>query len=301
VDADVSDATEPENVFERGLGKLLEVYLPIRTPSGQPLLFEAYYRYERVASKGSQLWRSFAPISLGALVMLELVQIPLAWSLARRLRQRMREREALLQRALEASEVERRQIASDLHDGVVQDLAGVAYALSAVARRPEGANGDQGLIGDAADTLRDSMRALRSLVVDIYPPNLSEEGIVSALTDLLARAETRGLRTELDAAALDRQLPAAAAGLVYRAAQEALRNVVNHADASEVRVRLATEEGRAVLEVDDDGRGFDQRAEAPAGHVGLKALSGLVADAGASLAVRSTPQKGTSVRLEVPL
>ena len=77
--------------------------------------------------------------------MLELVQIPLACSLARRLQLRQREREALLQRALDASEVERRQIASDLHDGVVQDLAGVAYSLSASARpAADGADGRRG-------------------------------------------------------------------------------------------------------------------------------------------------------------
>ncbi|MEO5900524.1 MAG: histidine kinase [Ilumatobacteraceae bacterium] len=141
--ADVSDLGEPENVYERELGtKLLEVYLPVHAPGGAPLLFEAYYRYNVVQANGSRLWRSFAPIALGALVMLEIVQIPLAWSLARRLRQRLQEREGLLRHALEASEVERRHIASDLHDGVVQDLSGVAFALSARAR--SGGGGDDG-------------------------------------------------------------------------------------------------------------------------------------------------------------
>jgi two-component system NarL family sensor kinase len=299
IDAEVSDLSKPENRYERSFGKMLEVYLPIHAPSGQPLLFEAYYRYGSVSSKGTQLWRSFAPISLGALVALELVQIPLAWSLARRLRQRLREREALMQRTLEASEVERRQIASDLHDGVVQDLAGVAYALSAVARQP-GAS-ERGLVEEAAGTVRGSMRALRSLIVDIYPPNLGEEGLVSALSDLLTRTEARGVSAALDVSGLDRTLPDAAAGLVYRAAQEALRNVVNHAGASTVSVRLSASDGAAVLEVTDDGRGFDDSADAPAGHVGLRALSGLVADAGGSLAVRSTPGTGTTVRMELPL
>lgn len=301
IDAQVSDLTAPENAYERAFGKLLEVYLPIRSPAGHPLLFEAYYRYGRVSSNGTQLWRNFAPISLGALVALELVQIPLAWSLARRLRQRLREREALLQRTLEASQVERRQIASDLHDGVVQDLAGVAYALSAVSRQPGTANGDRGLVEEAAETVRVSMRALRALVVDIYPPNLGEEGIVSALNDLLARAENQGVAGELDTAGLRSQLPDNAAGLVYRAAQEALRNVVKHAGATTVCLRLSTSERAVVLEVTDDGRGFDDRAPAPDGHVGLKALSGLVADAGGSLVVRSSPGAGTSVVMEVPL
>ena len=119
-------------------GKLLEVYLPVETPSGKRLLFEAYYRYGLVSSNGSQLWRSFAPIALGALIALELVQIPLAYSLARRLRQRSAERELLLHQALEASDVERRHIASDLHDGVVQALAAVAYAPSAQTRADAG-------------------------------------------------------------------------------------------------------------------------------------------------------------------
>ena len=139
IEAEVSDLSEPENRFERQYGKLLEVYLPVGDDPADALLFEAYHRYEAVSAAGSQLWRSFAPIALGGLVVLELVQIPLAYSLARRLRDRMREREALTRRALEASEIERRQIASDLHDGVVQDLTGVAYALSAAARRGSGA------------------------------------------------------------------------------------------------------------------------------------------------------------------
>ena len=83
----------PENRYERQFGKLLEVYLPIRQPSGNALLFEAYYRYEAVAASGRKVWRSFAPVALGALIVLELVQIPLAWSLAARLRHRQRERD----------------------------------------------------------------------------------------------------------------------------------------------------------------------------------------------------------------
>lgn len=105
IKAGVSDLSRPENRDERPFGKLLEVYLPIRSPNGQRLLFEAYYRYAAVSASGRRIWSSFAPVSLGALVVLELLQIPLAWSLAKRLRQRQREREVLLHRALEASGV----------------------------------------------------------------------------------------------------------------------------------------------------------------------------------------------------
>jgi len=193
IDAEVSDLSKPENRYERSQGKLLEVYLPIETPSGEPLLFEAYYRYSLVSNNGNQLWRSFAPIALGSLIALELVLIPLAYSLARRLRQRSEEREQLLRQALEASDVERRHIASDLHDGVVQDLAGAAYALSAQARRSNGDAVDPRVIEDAAATVRTSIRALRSLVIDIYPPDFGEVTLESALTDLLARTADTGM------------------------------------------------------------------------------------------------------------
>jgi two-component system, NarL family, sensor kinase len=303
--AEVSDLSKPENQFERSYGKLLEVYVPIRTPSQAPLLFEAYYRYSLVAQNGSRLWRSFAPISLGALLMLELVQIPIAWSLARRLRMRLREREMLLHRALEASDVERRQIASDLHDGAVQDLAGVAYALSATARR-EGANGsdaDAQLIENSAESIRGSIRALRSLIVDIYPPNFDEVSFDSAITDLFSRASDRGLRTDVDIDLRD-PLPDSVARLLYRSAQEALRNTLDHARARSVTLTISHRNGVANLEVVDDGRGFDADDTAKsraAGHLGLVALRGLVTDAGGELEVRSEPDAGTTLRVELPL
>src|SRR5262249_37421214 len=133
IQASVSDLSKPENRYERNHGKLLEVYLPIRVPDGSPLLFEAYFRYAAVSASGQRIWSSFAPVTVGALVVLALIQVPLAWSLARRLHQRQQEREYLLQRSLEASDVERRRIATDLHDVVVQDLAGVALQLAAAA------------------------------------------------------------------------------------------------------------------------------------------------------------------------
>jgi signal transduction histidine kinase len=305
IEADVSDLTKPENRFERSYGKLLEVYLPIRTPSGQRLLFEAYYDYSLVARNGSRLWRSFAPISLGALLMLELVQIPIAWSLARRLRMRLRERELLLHRALEASDVERRQIASDLHDGAVQDLAGVAYALSAAARRKgaPGSSADTKAIEDAAVSIRGSIRSLRSLIVDIYPPDFDEVSFDSAMTDLLSRGSDHGLRVDLEIE-LDDPLPDSAARLLYRSAQEGLRNTIDHAQASSVRLSVAQRDSAAILDLADDGRGFDageatkSRAK---GHFGLVALRGLVTDAGGRLDVRSVPGAGTTLHVEVPL
>jgi two-component system, NarL family, sensor kinase len=302
--AEVSDLTEPENRFERNYGKLLEVYLPVGGDNpDDALLFEAYYRYDAVSAAGSQLWRSFAPISLGGLVVLELVQIPLAFSLARRLRDRMREREALTRRALEASEIERRQIASDLHDGVVQDLTGVAYALSASARRGDG-GASPAEIETAASTVRDAVRDLRSMVVDLVPVSVEEGGLTAALDDLAQRMSTDRVTISVTAQDLPETASSDAARVLYRAAQEGLRNAVRHAGAASVEVHLTCDDGNARLEVADDGKGFDTATlgdRAAEGHVGLRALRGLVTDAGGSLELSSQVGTGTELRVEVPV
>ncbi|MCU1426523.1 MAG: two-component sensor histidine kinase [Actinomycetia bacterium] len=305
IEADVSDLSRPENRYERGSGKLLEVYLPIRTPSGKRLLFEAYYDYAGVTASGRRIWRSFAPVSLGALIALELVQIPLAWSLARRLRQRQREREGLLRQALEASDIERRRIAADLHDGVVQDLAGVAYELAGAARREEAtAPTTAELLDASAAEVRETIKALRSLLVEIYPPNLFEEGLEAALTDLLARTNGRGMRASLASDGLSEPLPPLVAGLLYRAAQEGLRNALSHADAEAVTVRVANDDVQATLDIEDNGVGFDTSAlrdNTSNGHFGLIGLRALFADAGGVLTVTSEPGQGTHMHAEVPV
>jgi two-component system, NarL family, sensor kinase len=303
IEAEVSDLSKPENRFERSHDKLLEVYLPIRAPNGERLLFEAYYDYSRVSASARRVWRSFAPISFAALVALELVQLPLAYSLARRLRQRQAEREALFQRALDASDVERRRIASDLHDGVAQDLAGVAYTLAGEGRRDDLEPEVAALLERSASDVRASIRSLRSLMVDIYPPNLQEEGLASALTDLLATADTRGVTTALDAEQLHEPVPEPVARLLYRSAQEALRNTLAHARATHVTARVANDGDHASLEFTDDGVGFVPDETIPGvaeGHFGLSGLRALCADAGGEIYVESAPGRGTTVRVEVP-
>ena len=83
VRADVSDLTRPENRFESGRGPLREVYLGIRGPDGQRLLFETYLREGAISAESRRVWRDVIPIVLGVLLALWLVQIPLGWRLSR--------------------------------------------------------------------------------------------------------------------------------------------------------------------------------------------------------------------------
>jgi len=303
IEAEVSDLSRPENRYERQFGKLLEVYLPIRAPNGERLLFEAYYRYDTVSASGRRIWQSFAPISLGALVVLEMVQITLAWSLATRLRQRQREREALLHRAIEASDVERRRIAADLHDGVVQDLAGVSFELAGAAREVGMPPGAAAALSRSSESVRSTVTALRSMLFDIYPPDLREVGLATALENLAADAATDQLDVHVEAGQDLTDLPVPVAQLLYRVAREAIRNVSTHAAAAHAVVQCGSRSGSAWVTVRDDGSGFDSNAvegRAREGHVGLRGLRDVVEDAGGTFTVVSSPGAGTVVKAEVP-
>jgi signal transduction histidine kinase len=305
VAAQVSDLTRPENRYERRAGKLLEVYLPIRDAAGRPLLFEAYQRFSSVSASGRRLWLAFAPAILGGLLLLQLVNLPLARSLARRLRRAQGEREAMLHEALDASQTERRRIAADLHDGVVQDLVGVSYTLAAHAERLNG-EGDAAAgaaLRDGASKTRESVRALRTLLVDIYPPNLHRAGLAAALGDLARTYSARGLQTSVE---VEPGLTPTEATerLLFRAAQESLRNTFKHANATSATVSVGREDGdRLVLEAIDDGRGFDPgrlNGEADPGHFGIQLLRDRAEEAGGDLDVTSVEGRGTTVRMELP-
>jgi two-component system NarL family sensor kinase len=302
VDADVSDLTRPENRFERGQGQLIEVYLPIRGPGGQTLMFEAYERQSTVTASSRRLWLTFAPALIGGLLLLQLLQLPLARSLVRRVRRAHEDREALLRRAVEASDTERRRLAGVLHDGVVQDLAGVSYGLAAAASKPGGGLPPE-VAREASGELRGSIQELRSLLVDLYPGGLHGTDLESALADVAAQLERNGVsaRVELD---VTEPLPDGTEELIYRAAREGMRNVIRHAGARHVAIRVSTGSGRAVLEVEDDGRGLPagDGADGPReGHFGLALLRDLLVESGGSLELLPGREGGALLRLEAPL
>ncbi|MCU1693894.1 MAG: Histidine kinase [Frankiales bacterium] len=301
--AELSDLDEQENRGERRFGRLLQVYLGVQTPSGQRLLFETYQPYASIREASHRLFLSELPVLVGGLVLLYLLQAPLAYRMAVRLRSAQQQREEHLVAALAAADRERTRIASDLHDGVVQDMAGASWQLSASAERVR-ATGDVAA-ADAVDRtardLRRWVRELRSLIVTVTPPALHDLGLGPALTDLVAVLEGRGTRVELDVDGVP-PLEEADEVLAFRVAQEAVRNVVRHAAAARVQVSAGVRDGALVLAVADDGRGFD-RAALPRGRgsVGLELLTAVVAAQGGSVDVASAPGAGTTLTLRLPV
>jgi signal transduction histidine kinase len=301
--AEVSYLDQEENRDERHFGKLLSVYLGVQTPTGQRLLVETYQPYTVITESSRRMWLASLPALVGALVLLYLVQAPLAYRMARRLRTAQEEREGLLLGSLAASDRERTRIAADLHDGVVQGLSGTSLSLTAAASKATDRASASAMSAAAAD-LRRWVRELRSLVVTITPPALHAQGLAASLADLGATLELRGLQVYVDVRDTD-DLDEATETLLYRAAQEAVRNVVRHAAASTVSITVGREgDDRLVLRVRDDGRGLPggERSARRRGSVGLDLLGGLVSGQGGSLTVDGPAEGGAQlvVRLPVP-
>jgi two-component system, NarL family, sensor kinase len=304
-EVEVTDLNRPENELDRQEGRLLEAYTRIRTPSGTPLLFEIYQRFGSVTSDARRLLEALAPPILGAIGLILLVQAPLLWSLMRRLQLSHEQREGLLANAVTSSRRERRRVASYLHDGPVQELAGLAFSLAPVAADAEtrGADRDAAVVRKVIERLRGTVRDLRALLVDLHPPTLATAGLDAALRDLTSPLSARGTKVELRVDG-DERLDPDTQALVYRVAQEAVRNVIAYADASTVSIAVDAVDSTALLLVADDGRGFrpetreQRRAE---GHLGLSLVEELAQQAGGSLTIDSQEGAGTRVRLEVPL
>ena len=303
--ANLTDLSRPENQYEANHRdrQLLEVYLKIRSPRGTILLYENYIRFDLVQMTGRNIMLNFLPAVAGTLVLMQLVQLSLAWSLARRVREAQRDREGLLMRAVDAAETERRRIARDLHDGTVQDLTAVSLALEVASRqlRREGQGPAAQTLDQAAAETRTSVRQLRTLFVDIYPNSLRDQGLEVALRDLLGPFDRRGIATTLTMQP-DLKLPAETERLLYRVAREALRNIAAHARARSIEVGVSAGDGTVSLSVRDDGAGFDASTlDAGAnGHLGLRLLTDLTRDAGGTFTVSSRPGSGTTVRAELP-
>jgi len=292
--AESSDLAEAEHRFERPAGRLLEVYLPLQGQDGKRYLFETYQREGAVTSMGRDLWFELLPVLAVALVVLFLLQLPAAWALVRREHRVRVEQEALLVSAIDSSEAERRRIAADLHDGVIQDLAGLAFSLAAT----RGKTPDQAGVETAERTVRQAVADLRKTLLEIAPP-VGGPGLSAALDALADPLRRSGIDVNVQ---IDPDLVVSpqAEALIVRAAQEALRNAARHSGAARVDVTASSGPETGILEVRDDGHGFDSSRVTPAGHWGLVGMRERAASIGATLSVTSAPGKGTEVLLVAP-
>lgn len=197
---------------------------------------------------------------------------------------------------------ERQRIARDLHDSVTQTLYSISLSGEAAVRLL--GSGDhhtaEGYVRRVRDAAQEALQEMRLLLLELHPPVLEQEGLVAALQARLEMLEGRAaVQTELDVEGEER-LPLGVKEAIYRIAQEILNNVLKHAQAKRVSVRLHFGRKRVWLEVRDDGVGFEPATVLTKGGLGLRGMEERAALVAGTFSVESAPGRGTTVRLEVP-
>ncbi len=208
----------------------------------------------------------------------------------------------LVRRTIETQEEERRRLASEIHDGVTQQLVSAWYRLQALRRHLRDPGRAETELARAQEMVDAALEEARWAIQDLRPTTLDDLGLGAAIKALVARSLEDETTFELD---VDDsiELPKHHEVAVYRICQEALNNVWKHAGAAHVAVTLATEGDDVLLRVVDDGAGFDVRdvrSRRPATSYGLLGMSERADLIGGRIDVRSRPGGGTSLEIRVP-
>jgi len=209
------------------------------------------------------------------------------------LERRLEELQASRARIVEATDLERRRLERNLHDGAQQRLVSVSLSVRlAQSRLGNDLEGAADLLAAASDELANALEELRELARGIHPAVLTDRGLGPALESLVTRTP---LPVELDAP-LDERLPEPVEAAAYYVVAEALANIAKYADATQAAVRVSRLNGLAVVEVEDDGVGGAD----PSHGSGLRGLADRVEALHGRLAVESEPGQGTRIRAEIP-
>jgi two-component system, chemotaxis family, CheB/CheR fusion protein len=211
--------------------------------------------------------------------------------------------QALAASLLTAQEEERRRVSGLLHDKICQQLASLAIDLGGLVA-------DAPLPEDAQSRLR-SLQArvikaseeTRHIAYELHPSVLDDLGLVASLRSLCKEFsdQAKGITLHFTPAVLPASLPREVASCLYRVAREGLQNIAKHANAKHVSVRLASRKGTVVLNIADDGIGFDPQAVKGRGGLGLIGMEERARLVHGKLSIAARPGHGTRIALEVPL
>ena len=223
-------------------------------------------------------------------------------ALWRSVKDRMQERERLLRSLITAQEEERRRVARELHDELGQDLSGTAIRIEnarrAIARDPQAAFD---LLEQAQSTIAEATDRMYDMILGLRPSVLDDLGLAAALRTQCQRTlEPAGIAFELETLGLSDRLPPEIETVLFRISQEALTNVLRHAKAGNVRLRLSRNENTVEAEIQDDGIGFDPSDFAAFGDehgLGLLGMRERVEQFGGTIEIQSRPGAGSRIRV----
>jgi len=213
---------------------------------------------------------------------------------------------ALTRQLEDAKEEEKRRIARELHDEMGQLLSAIKINLKALARLPDRAQERSERIADAVGLVDEMIGHVRAMALDLRPPLLDELGLVPALRGYAEGQSVRtGVPIAVEANADAEALRPETAIAAFRIVQESVHNALRHAAAKELTVSVRRDDGRLLLSVRDDGRGFDVaealRRAASGRHLGLAGMRERLEALGGKLEIESSPGHGAEIRASMPL
>ncbi len=215
--------------------------------------------------------------------------------------------EQLLAQAVLAQEEERKRISADLHDSVAQWLAGASYRAQTVSMLLSGDDNYEARneLADMESTIDKSLKELRRVVIGLRPPALDELGLTHALQQSLEDLKTDGLDCKFSQVGTPLRLPSSMEIAVYRIVQEALTNIRKHANANKVNLRLQFQEDKLLVEVRDNGKGFDLsqtlNSAISVGHMGLLGMKQRAEMLGGNIRIKTSEGAGTAITLSFPI
>jgi signal transduction histidine kinase len=216
---------------------------------------------------------------------------------------RSREREARLlsEQAQElASLQERQRLALELHDSVSQTLYGISLGAHTAKEALESDPGEAIAPLEYVISLAEAgLTEMRILIFDLRPESLATDGLITALTKQVAVLRTRYKLTVDAQLGEEPALSVKRKHMLYSITREALHNIVKHAHANTVFLRLDKQDNELVLEVRDDGRGFDAYGSFP-GHLGLRSIQERTTHLGGTCSLESVPSQGTRLCVSIP-
>jgi signal transduction histidine kinase len=220
---------------------------------------------------------------------------------AKKARRRERETRLLSEQAQKLAALQERQhLARELHDSVSQALYGISLGAHAAREALDSDPGEAIAPLEYVIALTEAgLAEMRALIFELRPESLATEGLVAALSKQVAVLRTRYKLTVDAQLGEEPDLSLEGKQALYRIAQEALHNIIKHAHARTVLLRLSRQDGELLLEVCDDGRGFDPSELFP-GHLGLHSIQERAARLGGTCSIESAPAQGTCLRVRIP-
>jgi signal transduction histidine kinase len=214
---------------------------------------------------------------------------------------RLRREQEYQRRLLALQDADRRLMAYEIHDGLVQDLYGAQLFLESINVANALLSEDEKAYNSAVQLLRGAIEEARRLINGLRPPILDERGLIAALEHLAHDMEqTWGVHIDFHADVHFDHLSATVENAVYRIVQECLNNVQQHAESDRAQVRLTQEDNRLRIEVSDAGKGFDP-ALVPSQRYGLTGIRERARLLGGEAQIDSRPGAGVRVTVRLPL